>query len=54
MPKQVADECRQPIVLALGPAIFDRNVLPLDVSALFQSLMECCECIGGLAGGSDR
>src|SRR5262249_30880167 len=51
MPNQVADECRQSIVLTLGPAIFDRNVLPLDVSALLQSLMECRECIGGLAGG---
>jgi hypothetical protein len=51
MPKQLADECRQSIVLALGPAIFDRDVLPLDVSALLQPLMECCECIGGLARG---
>src|SRR5262249_42419291 len=51
MPKQVDDECRQSIVLTLGPAIFDGDVLPFDVSALLQSLMECCECIGGLAGG---
>src|SRR5262249_37941843 len=50
-PKQVDDECRQSIVLTLGPAIFDGDVLPFDVSALLQSLMECCECIGGLAGG---
>src|SRR5262249_32313641 len=51
MPKQVDDECRQSIVLTLGPAVFDGDVLPFDVSALLQSLMECCECIGGLAGG---
>src|SRR5262249_35736239 len=51
MPKQVVDEGGQSIVLTLGPAILNGNVLPLDVSALLQSLMECCECIGGLAGG---
>ena len=35
MPKQVADERRQSIVLTLGPAIFDRDVLSLDVSPCF-------------------
>ena len=48
-PNQVTGERRQPIVLTLSPAIFHRHVLPFGVPAILQSLMECCECIGGLA-----
>jgi hypothetical protein len=33
-------QLRQEIVLALRPTIFDRNVLALNISCLFQSLVE--------------
>src|SRR5262249_53204443 len=47
----IGNKRRQSIILTLGPAVFHRDVLPLDVSAFLQPLMECCECIGGLARG---
>jgi hypothetical protein len=31
-------ESRQPVVLAFGPAIFDRDVLAFDVSGFVQAL----------------
>ena len=37
---EVGGQCRQPIIVALRPAVFDRQVLSLDVAALTQSLVE--------------
>src|SRR5215831_3654518 len=34
----------QPIIATLGPAVFDRNVLPLDVAGFAQSLTERGDC----------
>jgi hypothetical protein len=33
-------QCGQPIILALHPAVFDRDVLALDVAGFAQSLVE--------------
>src|SRR6267378_1258604 len=37
---QVGRQCRQSIILAVRPAIFDRHVLALDISCILQSLAE--------------
>src|SRR5258705_9979396 len=38
---QLGRERRQAIILALGPAIFDCDVLALDISEFLQPLLEC-------------
>src|SRR5262249_15935851 len=38
---QLGRQCRQSIILVFGPAVFDRDVLGLDITALLQSLAEC-------------
>src|SRR5215203_2478973 len=40
-PKQILHECRQPIVLALCPAVLHADVLSLDEPRLLQAPMEC-------------
>src|SRR5262245_52459629 len=40
---QFVHEYRQPIVLALRPAVFDHDVLALDVDGLLQALAECAQ-----------
>ena len=42
---QFRRECRQPIDLALRPAVFDRDVLALDVAGLLQALAECAQTV---------
>ena len=37
---EVGSEPRQSIVLAVGPAVFDRDVLPFDITGLFQAATE--------------
>ena len=43
-------KCRQSIILVFCPAIFDRYVLALDISCLFQSLAERAQTDGVLSG----
>ena len=40
MIEQIGHECRQPLIVAFRPAIFDRQVLAFDVSGFFQALAE--------------
>src|SRR5262249_12331187 len=37
---EVSGQCRQPIIVTLRPAVFDRQALSLDVADLTQSLVE--------------
>ena len=37
---QISCQRLQPLVLALGPAVFDRHVLALDEARVFQALAE--------------
>src|SRR5262249_2907580 len=37
---QVGRERRQPIILAVGPAVFHRYILVLDITDLFETLMK--------------
>ena len=37
---QIGSQCRQSIVVALSPAVFDRNVPALDVTRFAQALVE--------------
>jgi hypothetical protein len=37
---QIGSQCRQSIVVALSPAIFDRHVLAVDVPRFAQTLVE--------------
>ena len=48
---EVGRECGQPIVVALSAAVFDRQVLPLDVTGFAQSLRNAAK--DGLAGSWD-
>jgi len=36
-PNEIGCQCRQPIVLILREAVFDRHVLPLDIAGFFQA-----------------
>src|SRR5882762_6798839 len=38
--RRLCRQCRQSIILAVRPAIFDRHVLALDISCILQSLAE--------------
>ena len=42
---QFGRQRRQPIELTLGPAVFNRHVLALDVACLLQALAECAQTI---------
>src|SRR5262249_41556425 len=42
-PDELGGQCRQPIIVALRPAIFDRQILSLDIVGFTQSLAECCQ-----------
>ena len=37
---QIGRQCRQPIELIFRPAVFDRDVLALDIAGLFEALAE--------------
>jgi hypothetical protein len=37
---QLGRECRQPVIAAVGPTKFDRNVPPVDIAAFRQAPME--------------
>ena len=37
---EIGDQCGQPIIVVLRPAVFDRYVLPLDIAGFAQSLAE--------------
>jgi hypothetical protein len=37
---EIGRQCRQPIILAFGPAVFDSDVLALDMSGVGQTLPE--------------
>jgi hypothetical protein len=38
---ELGRQCRQSLIAALGPSVFDRHVLALDIAALAQSAAEC-------------
>src|SRR5262245_20050521 len=40
---QFGSQHREPIELILGPAVYDRHVLALDVAGVLQALAESCE-----------
>ena len=42
---QFGRQRRQPIELILGPAVFDRHVLALDIAGLLQALAECAQTV---------
>jgi hypothetical protein len=42
---QFLRECRQPAKLALRSAVFDHDVLALDVAGLLQALAECAQTV---------
>ena len=42
---EVGRQHRQPIGFVLAPAIFDRNVLTLNIAALFEALAKCAQSI---------
>src|SRR5207248_7620644 len=49
-PNEIGRQLRQAIVLALRPAIFDRHILPLDITALSEALPERSHEFGPLGG----
>ena len=42
---QIGRQRRQPIDLILGPAVFDRHVLALDIAGLLQALAKCAQTV---------
>jgi hypothetical protein len=42
---QIGRQRRQPIDLILGPAVFDRYVLALDVANLLEALAKCAQTL---------
>ena len=42
---QIGRQRRQPIDLVVGPAVFDRHILALDVASVFQALAECTQAV---------
>ena len=50
MADQLGRQCRQSIVLAIGRAVLNRNVLALNIARLFQSFAEPCDEICGFCG----
>src|SRR5262249_59918190 len=58
-PDEISRQGWQSIVVAIGPTVFDRNILPLEVTRFAQALLKCCHlrCIaagGTSAGKTDR
>src|SRR5262249_45398305 len=47
---QLGCQRRQSIILTFRPAVFDRNVLALDVSSCVQTLPECADLLRRFAG----
>jgi len=41
-PNEIGCQCRKPIILSFGKAIFDRDVLPFDETQFLQALAESC------------
>ena len=48
---QFGRQRRQPIELILGPAVFDRHVLALDIAGLLQALAKCAQTVRVIASG---
>ena len=44
-PNQLGRQRRQPIVLALRPAVLDRHVLTLDEANFLQPIAECAQTV---------
>src|SRR5215471_3247289 len=42
---QFGRQQRQPIYLALRPAVFDQHVLALDIAGVFEALAECAQAV---------
>ena len=42
---QIGRQRRQPIDLILGPAVFDRHVLALDIAGVLQALAKCAQTL---------
>ena len=47
---QFGRQRRQPIVLTLRPAVFDRNVLALDIAGLLQALSKSAQTVREASG----
>ena len=48
---QIGGERGQPIVLAVGPAVFNRDIFAFDIARLFQAALECAHERTPLGGG---
>jgi hypothetical protein len=42
---QLGRQRRQPVKLVLGPAVFNRHVLALDIAGVFQALAKCAQLV---------
>src|SRR5690349_22146837 len=50
---EIGGKARQPVKVTVGPAIFDGNVLTVDVTRLLQSCAECGLKVSVRIGSSD-
>src|SRR5215203_2175195 len=46
---QLGCQCWQSFILAIRPAVFDRDILAIDVAAFDKTLAERCDCVACLA-----
>src|SRR5262249_56451993 len=51
-PDEISRQGWQSIVVAIGPTVFDRNILPLEVTRFAQALLKCCHLRCIAAGGT--
>ena len=49
---QIGCQLRQPIEVTLGPAIYDRDVVALDIARLLQALVKCAQAVRVRVGRS--
>ena len=47
---QIGRQRRQSIELILGPAVYDRHVLALDIAGLLQALAKCAQTVRDVSG----
>jgi hypothetical protein len=53
---EISGQCRQSVIVTVGPAIFNRHVPPVDIAALAQSLPErgYKRCIRARRGAAEK
>src|SRR5215472_13554888 len=45
-PDQLPRQCGQPLILTVGPLVFDRDVAALDIAGLTKALLKCRTFMG--------